>query len=172
MFYIVKRAVKVEDDLRNNAQLLADLASEFAAKRSCVLLECAHDSLCLVRREYADIDLRYRKVRADLHAAYRHERASEGRHALAADDLRHVLLYFLGNLQLPRTFNILFHSQYRLINALFCYLDDEIVLFAFLGKDVSAVDERLLADLGIDVGHLLLVDAHTVCLDHLAALSL
>ena len=37
---------------------------------------------------------------------------------------------------------------------------------------IYGIDERLRADLRIDVADFLLVDAHAVSLDHLAALSL
>ena len=51
-------------------------------------------------------------------------------------------------------------------------LNNKVILLALLSQDIFTIDKRLLADLSIDVIHLLLVDAYTVCLDHLAALSL
>ena len=48
MLHIVKRAVEIEDDLRNDAQLLAHLAAELASKSLAVLFESSHHSFSLI----------------------------------------------------------------------------------------------------------------------------
>ena len=164
MLYVIQRTVKVEGDFRNNAELLSYLVSKFTAQCPAIFLESVHDSFCLLRRKDAYVYLCYRKVRTDLYSAYGYKGTSKGGHTFTADDFSHLLLDFLRNLQLPCAFDILFHLLYN--------LDDEVVLLSLLCKDVLAVDERLFSDLCIDVCNLLLVDAYTICLNHLAALAL
>ena len=57
-------------------------------------------------------------------------------------------------------------------NCALCNFNNEVVLLSLLGKYLLTVDKRLATNLSINVSYLLLVDADTICLNHLAALSL
>lgn len=52
------------------------------------------------------------------------------------------------------------------------HLYDVVVLLAFLGENILVVEDGFCADLGVDIRNFLFVDAHSVALNHLAALAL
>ena len=52
------------------------------------------------------------------------------------------------------------------------YLYDVVVLLAFLGENILAVEDGFCADFGVDIRDFLFVDAHSVALNHLAAFAL
>ena len=52
------------------------------------------------------------------------------------------------------------------------HLYDVVVLLAFLGENILAVEDGFCADLGVDIRDFLFVDAHSVALNHLAAFAL
>ena len=136
--------------------------AELSAQSLDIVVQKFHHFLSLGGREYADVGLGEGEVGADPDLAHRHHRASEHCHTLAAYDFSQILLDLLATLSclVLAGFSILENVDY------------EVVLLAFLCEDVLLVHDVLLGDLVLDVGHLILVDAHTVALNHLPGLSL
>ena len=197
MLCVVKRAVQQEDELRNYAELFCNQVSKLPADGFVVFFQKLHHAFLFIGREYAHEDFGYGKVRTYADFAYRYQGAAEGRHSLGSDYFRKVLLDFTGNLQLPCTC-LLFHNiAFRwpigvghdrlshldgrsepamtgvipgLTGNLF-YIDDEVILLAFLGKDVVAVHDIGLGYCGFYAVHFVFVDCDTVALDHFAGLA-
>ena len=162
MLDIIERAVEEEVYLWNDAQLLGHLVTELAADGLHVIVEHLHHSLRLVGREYADEGLGEGKVGADPDLADRYHSPRERSHPLPTDDFRKVALKFAGDFELS--------CRCWFLHLL--YLDDVIVLLAFLGEDVLAVDDVSFSKLVVRIVPLLLVDREAVALDHLAGLGL
>ncbi len=162
VFGVVQSCVEVEDYLRDYAELLRHLVAKLAAQSLDIVVQDLHHLLRLVGREYAHVGLGKREVGTYPDLTHRHHRSSEHGHPLAAYDLAEILLSSLATLSC-------------LVLAGFSMLEDidyEVVLLAFLGEDVLPVHDVFPGDLVGDVGHLVLVDAHAVALNHLPGLSL
>ena len=162
MLCVVKRAVQEEDELRNYAELFCNQVSKLPADGFVVFFQKPHHAFLFIGREYAHEDFGYRKVRTYADFAYRYQGAAKGRHSLGTDYFRKVLLDFTGNLQLPCTC-LLFHPLF--------YIDDEVILLAFLGKDVVTVHDIGLGYCGFYAVHFVFVDGDAASLDHFAGLA-
>lgn len=162
MLGIVQRRVKEEHDLRNDPQLLANHMAKLSPVKLEVLVENLHHFFSLGGRENADISLGDREIGADAHLADRDHGTAEACHALAAENLSHILLDLTSDLELSCT-----RSLVHLL-----HVDDIIILLAPLSENVLAVDDVRLGDLIVHISHLVLVDAHAIALYHLAGLAL
>ena len=111
MLGIVERRVQIEDYLRDDSELLGHHVAELAAVCTDIVVQDAHDLFRLGRREYADIGLGDRQVGAYAHLADGHHGAAEGGHALAAQDLGHILLDLPRDLELSCT-RCLLHAYF------------------------------------------------------------
>lgn len=153
---------RIKNNLRHDAELLCDLVAELSAQSLDIVVQKFHHFLSLGGREYADVGL------------------GEGEVGAYPDLVTVTIAPPNTAIPLPRmisarSFWISLATLSCLVLAGFSILENvdyEVVLLAFLCEDVLPVHDILLGDLVLDVGHLILVDAHTVALNHLPGLSL